>query len=444
MFRNLSEKVKTESWLLNQKNRPSRIFFYLLILFLPTQLGKHFWPDFSFVYGVRVDYLSPTFYFTDLIIIFLCFFWIFESRKKIKIKFNIKIFLFLSLFLFLILGISLSKSPGSGLYGLVKLLEFLILFFYTAKNFRNLNKKIIFSTIFAGVLFESLLSLAQYVSQSSLNGIFYFFGERSFNSQTPGVADATLNGQLVLRPYGTFPHPNVLAAYLYISLYSLLLIFPRIEIKFKKLFLWLILAIGTIALFATLSRIVIFVWACSALSYLIFLFWKKTRIGFLKKINYVFLFLILIFIVLSFFTIPVFQRFAQTSFSDESLVQREQLVNDSLEMYGNNPLFGTGLNNFLINLPSIEKKQKQSFYLQPVHNIFLLALSELGIPGFLYLSGFVVYVFLKIRKQKKLLILFSGIIALGLFDHYFFTLQQGQILFSLTMGAFLSSTKKIG
>ena len=43
---------------------------FLLILFLlliPTQLGKHFWPDWSSVLGIRIDYLSPTLYLVDIV-----------------------------------------------------------------------------------------------------------------------------------------------------------------------------------------------------------------------------------------------------------------------------------------------------------------------------------------------------------------------------------------
>ena len=72
-------REKTGFWLLNRKINLSAIFFYLLILFLPTQLGKHFWPNFSYVYGVRIDYLSPTLYFTDILIIGLFLSWILES-----------------------------------------------------------------------------------------------------------------------------------------------------------------------------------------------------------------------------------------------------------------------------------------------------------------------------------------------------------------------------
>jgi hypothetical protein len=56
--------------------RISNLIFYFLILFLPTQLGRHFFTSFSFVSGIRVDYLSPTIYFTDILVLLLFIAWV--------------------------------------------------------------------------------------------------------------------------------------------------------------------------------------------------------------------------------------------------------------------------------------------------------------------------------------------------------------------------------
>ena len=43
-----------------------KILLFGFLLLIPTQLGKLFWPDWSYVLGIRVDYLSPTLYLVDL------------------------------------------------------------------------------------------------------------------------------------------------------------------------------------------------------------------------------------------------------------------------------------------------------------------------------------------------------------------------------------------
>src|SRR6266704_691714 len=63
----------------NGKWTMENLLFSLLILFLPTQFGKHFWPSFSIIQGIRVDYLSPTLYFTDILIILLFLVWLINN-----------------------------------------------------------------------------------------------------------------------------------------------------------------------------------------------------------------------------------------------------------------------------------------------------------------------------------------------------------------------------
>ena len=441
-------RARTGFWSLSQKTKLSHFFFYSLLLFLPSQLGKHFWPNFSYVYGIRVDYLSPTFYFTDLLIVLLFASFVFENIKifnKVRIhkKTSFELFIFFLITLFLISGIILAKNPTAGFYGLVKLFEFVFLISYTAKNFRKLNKKVIYSSFFIGVFFESLLTIAQYFNQGSIGGIMYYFGERSFNSQTPGIANASIGGQLFLRPYGTFPHPNLLAAYLFVSMYLILIFSTRLAFKYKNFFTYLILFLGTLSLFLSLSRVAIIAWILSIIFFLILIFWKKTGIDIVKKYKFkiseglIAVFFVFLVIVVGFY-IPTFGRFSGISLSDESVIQREQLATDAIIIFRNSPLQGAGINNFLINLPPVEKNLHQSFYLQPVHNIFLLVLSETGVLGFILFLILLIKIFLNIKQDRELLILFLGIIFLGFFDHYFLTLQEGQILFAFLIGVFLS------
>src|ERR1035437_7520739 len=119
LLQNQAEKVKTGFWLLNQ-NKISKIFFYLLILFLPTQLGKHFWPNFSFVYGLRLDYLSPTIYLTDILILVIFIFslkrflaWLKNIQKK-------QLLVFVLILISFSLGLANAKNYWAGIYGIIK------------------------------------------------------------------------------------------------------------------------------------------------------------------------------------------------------------------------------------------------------------------------------------------------------------------------------------
>jgi len=431
LFRNQAEKAGKEFWSLGQNNL-TFVFFYLLILLLPTQLGKHFFPQFSFIYGLRIDYLSLTIYLTD-ILIFLIFLLSFKNILRIIIKeYKRNVFLFLLFILFLLVGVSISKNPASGIFGIIKFLEFIYLGLFVYFNFGKLNKKAIVFLLGFGIVFESLLSFLQYLNQGSFQGVLYFLGERSFNQQTPAIANASINGALVLRPYGTFSHPNVLGGFLVLSSIFVL--------SFKQLvgkyFLIIVLFSSTIGILVSLSRIAIASWLIFLLIYFVLMIvrkYKKLKINpkFLKNNSFVLLTILIIFLLTLFN--PIFlERFTLLSFSDESVLQRISLINSSIEMFLKNPVFGVGINNFLNNL-------KTSFntpvLIQPVHNIFLLTLAQVGVIGFgvfTYMLFKAVKLSIKSKDKKviKLSIIFS-IIFIGIFDHYLLTIQQTQILFTI-------------
>ncbi len=419
----------------NKLKKFEQTIFYLLILFLPTQLGFHFWPDFSYVYGLRIDYLSPTIYLTDILILLLLITFLikwFLYKKKINFNsFKKNNWLFVWLFL-IISGIIISRTPLLGAYGLLKLLEFIFFGIYTAKILSNKNvfkKTVLFLAI--GVIFEGLLSVGQFYNQSSLNGLFYFLGERTFSGQTIGIANASLNGQLVLRPYATFSHPNVLASFLLLSL-----VFIYFAPKYKrKIIYYLAFVIGLISLMLTMSRIAIIL--CLLL---IFLFVIKKS---LKKETLILLLIIFLVIITS----PLRFRFIGIGFDDLAITQRYELMQASLLIIKNNFIIGTGINNYFIHLADCLTVQKE-FFLQPVHNIFLLIAMQTGFFGLVFFMWYLkktIYFIKEKTKDKKVVlaktILFCLILTLGFFDHYFLTIQQGQLLFSLTFGFLWSEVK---
>lgn len=423
-----------------------RYIYLLLIFLLPTQLGKHFWPPFSFVGGFRVDYLSPTLYVTDILIIILaivCLYrWAFYKRTNYE--FNKKHIITGLFFLILLIGVVFAKNQPIAIYGLVKLLEMVFFGWYTARVVgKAISLKELVWAFGLGVLFESLLAVAQFLQGGSLGGVFYFFGERTFSAVTPGIANASIHGQLVLRPYGTLPHPNVLAGYL---LLSLLFLASQWEMRKNKsrLLLLIVLLVGAIGIFLTLSRTAI-------LLFLFFLFigtliLKRKAVGILGIVGVVGIAWGVGGMVLS--------RFMSTSVLEESFVVRSDLLQNAWWMLRSSPLFGVGLMNFLVRLPSYQHTQSFYLHLQPVHNIFLLLLAEVGMAGFLGVLGFLL---LSVRHvwhapqtplRLACLCMLCAIFFLGMLDHYFITLQQGQLLTAFTLGLCWSlpgySGKRIG
>jgi O-antigen ligase len=428
-------KEKKESWLLSQ-DKISRVLFYLLIIFLPSQFGKHFWPESSFVYGLRLDYLSPIIYFTDILILLILVLSLNNIISFIKSINNKNKALILISTIVLVTGVVLSKTPLAGFYGLLKLTEYIFLSIYIIQNFQKLSKRNLFIAFSIPIIYESLLSFFQFLNKGSIGGFMYFLGERTFSPSTPGIANASINGELILRPYATFSHPNVLAGF--VIIYLLFLFY--FVVKKEKHILYFLTLLATTTLLLTFSRIAILYWGVSlALLFGISIYKKYKK----QKSNTVKTVLITIIFFISFFLLikdtPLVQRFIETRIYEQSIVQRQELIADSFQMFLKSPIVGVGINNFYFNLTN-------TAFIQPVHNIFLFILAQCGaliLIVFLYILAKALTTMIKIKNIYLTLALFS-IVFLGSFDHYFLTLQQGQIITTLIFGIIFSHKTKIG
>ncbi|MDP3954917.1 MAG: O-antigen ligase family protein [bacterium] len=414
-----------------------QIFFWVLLFFLPTQLGKHFWPDFTRVLGLQVDYLSPTFYLTDLLMVGLLLAWLFDNKHKRNKLLVIKLFGighwlkahgYLVVFIvYLFLTSLIAQNSGAAIYKFVKILELTALGLYVAKN--SVSRSLALPLSLA-VLYTSVLTLCQFLRQESLGGLFWFLGERSFSAGTPGIALAQVADRLLLRPYGTFSHPNSLAGFLLIALILVWGFGQKLPTGFKIVVSFL----GILAILLSYSQAVWLV----LMGILAFLLIKKLSLG---KNNFTRLAArqALYFLLFTFAFISVALILKTQSLSDTSLAERWQLIQASVEMNRQSPLWGVGLNNFITFRPRF-MGSGTVYLLQPVHNIYLLVVSETGLLGLIIFLWFVLLSIKKalITNNKLLVTVLVSILVLGLFDHYWLTLQQnmllGTIAFSLAWG----------
>jgi O-antigen ligase len=135
----------------------------------------------------------------------------------------------------------------------------------------------------------------------------------------------------------------------------------------------------------------------------------------------------------------------------ESLTLRQDLNIAAIEMIKKSPIIGVGLGNFLVRLPEFYQGKGQVRFLQPAHNIYLMIAAETGLVG---LGLFLWFLFLTYRHLRgvpqaqhhlgggNVLIALISILLLGFFDHYFYTLQQGQLLATLILSLAWSSHQK--
>jgi hypothetical protein len=401
---------------------PEAKIFALLLLFLPVNLGKHFIFDFCYVDGILVDYLIPTVYLTDILIWLLLVIWGLRkiSSNNLTIQqFNNRSLILYSSFFILVSGLSAlgAENQPAAVYKWLKLMEYILFAFYVSKHI-NLKRDwpTIIKLLSVGVLFESVLAVAQWFKQGSLFG-YWFLGENKYTVSTPGIAILDFFGVKKVRAYGTFPHPNALSGYLAVVLpWVLHRGLKGIKGLKERGFYLLTLGLGLAALMLSFSR--------SA--------WVVSFLGLSST-----LFLVLKFPSLihnSLFLIP----------ASLSFLRRAELNWMALKMFQDHPLLGVGLNNFTVRMSEYGKVSGWASFLQPVHNVYLLIAAETGLLGLIAFFGLLFSVFYLLLKKKNYLLLvsMSQVALLCFVDHYFFTLQQTALLFWLLVGLVFSTKKK--
>ena len=380
--------------------------FFLFCFLLPTQLGKHFFLGFSYITGIRIDYLAPTLYLTDL----FAFLLIFSYLKIVLRFFKKKVFIILIILFFINAFFSLSLPLF--FYRIVKIMEVISLFAIFKSEYGTYKKSVILG-LATGVVFQVPLVMGQLVFKHSLQGVWYLFGERFFSPSTPGIAKASLQGNEILRPYGTFSHPNSMAGF-FLLIYLFFLTHKQIT---NTVFKYGVLMLCSFMIFFSFSKNAIFVFLFLNLLFLI-LKKQSCRICTLASL--------LVPGVLAIVFLS-----AQTDLL--SIPKRLTLFSQAITLLSKHPLFGVGLGNYLLAQSSFPIKYPY-FFLQPVHNIFLLFIVETG----LIISSVVLYcllLFLKtIKNNAPALIVVLGIMLTGLNDHYWVTLQQNLLLSGVLLG----------
>ena len=436
----------------------------------------------------------------------------------------------------LILAIStfVSRETWISFYGLWKISEFLLLFLYVRHvvnvnrsttvvsqksppplssplkgeefpslegrgwgRVKSVSRETILGLILIGAVIQSGIGIFQYLNQYSLG--LQRFGETFFAPGMKGIAEFYTHSLVsvkhlrfdeimtgvnetfpVIRAYGTFPHSNVLAAFLFLGLLAnIALIYAKsrqgwdnVSVKypsvshFRETFLAVSLIVISTGLTLTFSRTV---WAVTAFT-LIMLFAasrfhrnkvfarmqaaaRETGAGDYhpRRIAWI---LILLFISLGLNWVLFGQQIkdrihlrltsplkGEEIKTDESVSDRQLYNSVAWKMIKDRPIAGSGLRTVVSRMDQYTTDRLLPHLHQPVHNIYLLLWVEtgiLGLAGFLWVIGNIIVVRGNSgnRGVEKLILLavFGGFLLLGFFDHYFFSLNQGGLMFWIVAG----------
>lgn len=392
----------------------SKYFFYLFIVFIPFQISTLIFGQNLYFGGFFSTYHSHYIYLNDIfLLIGLIFFGIellLGYRSKFDFGSSFKIFgLFGFFFALIFLNLFFTLDFWNSLFYLLRFLEFFLV--YLLLVFEVVSLRVVFNIFVSVMTFVALLGIIQFLFQHSLG--LSFFGEPVLAINQLGVAKIELFGVKYLRAYATFPHPNIFAGYLVFSFLMILNSYNTAKLKFRYFLIFALVFTG-IALILTFSRSALIALAVFLIFHLRFR-WKYLFLLILLPLVFYFLF----------------------NLSELAVSERIEYIWISLKMFLDN-LWGVGLGNFtnIANNYSISKLEP--WILQPVHNIFLLILAELGFLGFFGFIAIFFYFLNKFKWQYNFgIVLVFIVLIIGQFDHYFITIYQGQFLLFL---AFANAT----
>ncbi len=401
--------------------------FLIIIILIPFQI-RFFLSGSGYIYNSAYVYLS------DIFIFILFLLWISERQyQKIISLVKYRGNYFLAIFLIIvILSVFFSYNKINNrldFWHLIKFIEFLWLFIFIKANIKG--KVEVGQILIISALTQSAIAIIQFIIQSDLG--LRVLGESLIKPWLAGVAKISTLDEVLIRSYGTFPHPNILAAFLLISFVFLVqLIIQRIHFKHSLKIYFLYYVLISTGVFLTFSRTAWILWVLINLIFIIL----NLKNPFVPKNNLEFL--LLFFIIYSIALLVIFPNELylrlNINFNEQAINQRILYSNIALKIIKDNPFLGVGLGNY-INYLKDHFKGLESWQYEPVHNIFLLITSEVGIVGILVLGLFFL---LKLRKEIFLnpvsLSFIFIILFFGILDHFFWTLQPGELMFWMLLG----------
>ncbi|MDD3487222.1 MAG: O-antigen ligase family protein [Candidatus Moranbacteria bacterium] len=344
--------------------------------------------------------------------------------------------------------------------------------------------------LIANGLFQSALAIIQFLANSSIG--LHFLGESLLGPNINGVAKIIILHMKHIRAYGTLPHSNILSGFLIIPqvlatnlvLVRLFSLYGRktrgIIVSHETLSdkiptrlavnIWIILTLG---LLVTFSRSAIL---SDLIAMIILVLWNMKRFHAIsstptnqstnnrpsffpslfhsfsgvaenlsrtaEKQKYCFSRRVAIFsalaLVIALFTLTFVAKTYTTLFSEQSLAERKQYSAVSCEIISHHPLVGIGLGQFVFR-EHLKYPHLPSWQYQPVHNIYLLIASELGTIGVsLALVSLITYLGHTWREAKekgsiltifKYYVITISFLVISFFDHYFWDIKIGTIIF---------------
>jgi hypothetical protein len=325
--------------------------------------------------------------------------------------------------LFLLANIVSTLLADSSIPAIAGLLELTVagIFFLALLDERVDLGRVMFA-LALGLCLPVLLGVVQVFSGG--NEASLILGLASRDAQRPGDSVVVLaDGVRALRAYGPFPHPNIFGGYLAVGLLSLLGLRSFQETRKSSLIFGVTASILAVGLVLTASRSAIFGLVLGLTITMIALHSKTKKIIAPMVATAIFVALALTYLAPSMVT----SLRGGGVLENRSVSERVQQYHDwPSTMHGVDWLIGNGPRNYVFALAD-EHPQQSVWDYQPIHNVPLLILSEIGIFGFLLMLIFIGFL-LRHATAPEASGIVSAVFAIMFFDHYLWSSWAGMSL----------------
>lgn len=416
-------------------NKLFQILIFIFIIILPWQTRWIFF-DYQLA-GLTWEYGRLSLYASWLILIVAALVFLIKHPREWHWSKQWLSYLFIFYFL---LSLFWSPIPAITSYYLVLLFSAVLVIFLLRKA------KISFSLAFilAGFI-QASLAIWQFFQQQVVAN--KWLGLAQHNPVDLGTSVIEIGDQRWLRAYGALPHPNMLGGFLTLTIIFSLIAWWQFyhqgdhehwSKKFIKDSWWrlgllmVMIVIQSVGLALAFSRSAV-LGLSLAWVILLILALKDKQVLLLNVLIKYLVILLLVFGITNWYLPGSWQQRFLAQGRLENISKQERVASFK-QINWTNPkeiILGQGMS---VNSYQAWAKQphKKPYDFQPIHNVYLLLLAEVGIVGILMMLFLAWRHFYKKYKLDYLsLALLVAVLTMAMFDHYFWTSWLGLCLLAL-------------
>ncbi len=305
----------------------------------------------------------------------------------------------------------------------------------------NLNFKQMSLAFWSSATLQGYLAVLQFFVQETAPS--KWLGIASHRSFDTGVAVVQTESERWLRAYGAFGWPNTLGVYLALALLIGFIIYKYVKPRYRPFFLIGQMIIGAGIMFS-FSRNAIVAMIAGSIVYFIVVKIKKMS-GEVKPVIEQLVAVFAVALVISaFYCSAYYVRIAGHGvFENISRDARLEQYRQNALILNQNIFMGVGPGLYTYAMAGYFSPPAFGSY-EPVHNIYLLSLTELGLIGYIILNTLVIFLVFQIWKKRPLFlgVIFALFVA-GIFDHFLWSLYIGQALFWVIFGLGLAKDESV-